>query len=348
MRIFLVSTDAAWRILRQRHVRKGDLGMLNRMMLQVRLGFREAGSICWALFKVMIPIIVIVRVLTVMDWISPLSALLAPFVQVLGLPSEMALVWMSALLTGIYGGIAALNGVQLAMPLTTAQVTVLSVVMLFAHAFPIELAICKQSGFKFFPMFLIRFGTALCTGIVLNLVLSWGQWLQDPAVSFWASSAPDGWVSWVLGESMMLAKIFGIVLLLVFFLKLFRYLGGVAFLETLMRPLLRFIGLSVDAIPVLMVGMLLGISYGGGLIIKEAKSGVLSGRDLALSLVLMSLAHAVIEDTLVLQMTGASIWGVLGVRVLVALVLVGGLARLLTRFPHVLGWFQKEVSHAGK
>jgi spore maturation protein SpmB len=322
--------------------------MLSQLRLQFRLGVREAVAICWTLFKVMIPIIVIVRVLTVMNWIAPLSALLAPFVQVLGLPSEMALVWMSALLTGIYGGIAVLNGVHLAVPLTTAQVTVLSVVMLFAHAFPIELTICKQSGFRFVPMFVIRFGVALLTGVLLNLVLNWGAWLQDPAVSFWSSSTPNGWLGWAHGEVLMLVKIFGIVLLLVFFLKLFRYLGGVAILETMMRPLLRFIGLSVDAIPVLMVGMLLGISYGGGLIINEAKSGVLSGRDLALSLVLMSLAHAVIEDTLILQMTGASIWGVLVVRVLVALVFVGVLAKLWTRFPRFLAWCQKEVPHVGK
>jgi spore maturation protein SpmB len=296
----------------------------------------------------MIPIILIVRLLTVFGLISPLSALLSPFVHILGLPSEISLVWMSALLTGIYGGIAALNGVQLLTPLTTAQVTVLSVVMLFAHAFPVELAICRQAGFKVIPLFLIRFGVALLTGMLLNAILTWGQWLQTPAVSFWTSSAPDGWIAWVRGESMMLTKIFGIVLLLVFFLKLFRYCGGVAIIETLMRPLLRWIGLSVDAIPVLMVGMLLGISYGGGLIIQEAKSGVLSGRDLAVSLVLMSLAHAVIEDTIVLHMTGASIWGVLFVRVGVAIFVVALLATLWTRFPRLLRYFQKEVQYVGK
>ncbi len=310
---------------------------------QIQLGVREACKICWTLFKFMVPIIIIVRVLTVMDWISPLSSLLAPFVWVLGLPSEMGLVWMSALLTGIYGGIAALNGVHLTVPLTAAQMTVLGVVMLFAHAFPVELAICRQSGFRVLPMFAIRFGVALFTGILLNLVLQWGNWLQYPAVSSWKASVPGGWGAWALGEGLMLGKIFGIVLILVFFLKLFRYCGGVALLETVIRPLLRWIGLSVDAIPVLMVGMLLGISYGGGMIISEAKSGTLSGRDLALSLVLMSLSHAVIEDTIVLQMTGASIWGVLGVRVGVSLMIVWGLSFLWTRFPHVLGWFQKEI-----
>lgn len=309
---------------------------------QIQLGVREAVQICWTLFRVMVPIIVIVRILTVMDWISPLAAVLAPFVHILGLPSEMALVWMSALLTGIYGGIAALNGVHLAIPLTAAQMTVLAVVMLFAHAFPVELAICRQSGFRVLPMFVIRFGVALVTGVLLNQVLVWGNWLQYPAVSFWKAAGPHGWTDWALGEVFMLGKIFGIVLLLVFFLKLFRYCGGVALLETLMRPLLRWIGLSVDAIPVLMVGMLLGISYGGGMIISEAKSGNLSGRDLALSLVLMSLAHAVIEDTLVLQMTGASIWGVLGVRVGVSLGVVGLLSVVWARYPRVLGWFQKE------
>lgn len=309
---------------------------------QIPLGVREATKICWTLFRVMVPIIVIVRILTVMDWISPLAAVLAPFVHILGLPSEMALVWMSALLTGIYGGIAVLNGVHLAIPLTAAQMTVLAVVMLFAHAFPVELAICRQSGFRVLPMFVIRFGVALVTGVLLNQVLAWGNWLQYPAVSFWKAEGAHTWTAWAFGEVFMLGKIFGIVLILVFFLKLFRYCGGMALLETLMRPLLRWIGLSVDAIPVLMVGMLLGISYGGGMIISEAKSGNLSGRDLALSLVLMSLAHAVIEDTLVLQMTGASIWGILGVRVGVSLVVVGLLSVVWTRYPRVLGWFQKE------
>ena len=321
---------------------------LNGLFQQVRLGVRESASICWTLFKFMVPIMVIVRLLTVMEWIAPLSALLAPIVHILGLPSEMALVWMSALLTGIYGGITALNGVHLAIPLTTAQVTVLSVVMLFAHAFPVELAICSQSGFKVLPMFAIRFGVALVTGVILNLVLTWGQWLQGPAVSFWKAAEPKGWLSWAMGESVMLGKIFGIVLILVFSLKLFRYCGGVALLETLIRPLLRWLGLSVDAIPVLMVGMLLGISYGGGMIISEAKSEVLSGRDLVLSLVLMSLAHAVIEDTIVLHMAGASILGVLGVRVGVALLFVGVLAMALTHFPHRLRWFQKELGQDAK
>jgi spore maturation protein SpmB len=322
--------------------------VLNDLFRQIQLGVREAAAICGTLFKFMVPIMLIVRLLAVMEWISPLSALLAPFVHVLGLPSEMALVWMSALLTGIYGGIAALNGVHLAIPLTTAQVTVLSVVMLFAHAFPVELAICRQSGFKVLPMFAIRFGVALVTGVMLNLVLTWGQWLQGPAVSFWKAAEPKGWLSWAMGESVMLGKIFGIVLILVFSLKLFRYFGAVALLETLMRPLLRWLGLGVDTIPVLMVGMLLGISYGGGMIIREAKSGVLSGRDLVLSLVLMSLAHAVIEDTLVLHMAGASIWGVLGVRVGVALLVVGLFAMGLTRFPRSLRWFQKELGQDAK
>lgn len=319
-----------------------------QLLLVIQQGLRETGSICWTLFKFMLPISFIVRILTVLDWISPLAGVLSPFVRVLGLPSEMSLVWMSALLTGIYGGIAALSGVVLAEPLTVAQMTVLAVVMLFAHAFPVELAICRQSGFRVLPMFLIRFGMAMLIGSILNLVFVSGDWFQSPAVSFWAvpNSGVKTWEMWALGEGMMYGKIFLIVLTLVFFLRFFRYVGGVAILETLMRPLLRRIGLSVDAVPVLMVGILLGISYGGGLIVNEAKSGVLSGRDLALSLILMSLAHAVIEDTIVLQMTGASVVGILWVRVVASLTFVAILGVILRRRPTWVRFFQKEVGDA--
>ena len=64
------------------------------------------------------------------------------------------------------------------------------------------------------------------------------------------------------------------------------------------------------------IGLTLGLAYGGGLIVKEAKSKLISKKDVFLSLSFMGLSHSLIEDTLLTLAIGASIFGILLGRVL--------------------------------
>jgi len=59
-----------------------------------------------------------------------------------------------------------------------------------------------------------------------------------------------------------------------------------------------------------------GISYGGGIIIKETQSGKLSKKDAFLSVSMMGLSHSLIEDTLLMMTIGASLLGILIGRIL--------------------------------
>ncbi|MBN1675517.1 MAG: hypothetical protein JXR37_31035 [Kiritimatiellae bacterium] len=79
--------------------------------------------------------------------------------------------------------------------------------------------------------------------------------------------------------------------------------------------------------------MTLGLTYGGALIIAEAKSGRLARHDIVSSLALMSLAHSLIEDTLLVLALGANISGVLLARIVFSLLCVLLLARLAARLP---------------
>jgi hypothetical protein len=98
-------------------------------------------------------------------------------------------------------------------------------------------------------------------------------------------------------------------------------------------PVLRLLGLSERAAPLTIVGMTLGITYGGGLIIKESRSGHLSTRDVFFSLALLSLCHSLIEDTFLMVAIGANVWGVLFPRMFFGLAVVFVLARVLGRLP---------------
>jgi hypothetical protein len=88
-----------------------------------------------------------------------------------------------------------------------------------------------------------------------------------------------------------------------------------------------------EAAPLAIIGMTLGISYGGGLLIREVEGGKLSRKDVFIALALMGLCHSVIEDTLVVMVFGAQLSGILWARVIFALVVIFVLARLLKRVP---------------
>jgi hypothetical protein len=93
-----------------------------------------------------------------------------------------------------------------------------------------------------------------------------------------------------------------------------------------MAPVLRVSGLEPAAAPVTTVGVLLGLTYGGALIIEEADRQQFTARTRFLALAWLSLSHSLIEDTLLFLALGADIWIILLGRVVLTMVLVAALA----------------------
>lgn len=93
-------------------------------------------------------------------------------------------------------------------------------------------------------------------------------------------------------------------------------------LSDFFRPLSRPLTISPQATFPLLVGLIFGISYGAGVIIKCAKDGSLSRRDMALVGIFLAVCHAVFEDTLFFVALGADILWVLLFRFFLAALLV--------------------------
>jgi hypothetical protein len=81
----------------------------------------------------------------------------------------------------------------------------------------------------------------------------------------------------------------------------------------------------------LLVGILFGIAYGGGVLMEEKQSGALNKRDALLVGVFLSLCHALIEDTLIFVAVGANLFVILFVRIAFAVLVLLLLARILSR-----------------
>ena len=77
--------------------------------------------------------------------------------------------------------------------------------------------------------------------------------------------------------------------------------------------------------------MTMGIAYGGGLIIHEARSGRLEKKDIFFALALMGLSHALIEDTLLMMALGGHISGLFLGRLIFSVIFIFFLVKLVSR-----------------
>lgn len=99
-----------------------------------------------------------------------------------------------------------------------------------------------------------------------------------------------------------LALIVTAVMIMVEFFQEFKILDK---LTALMSPFTRLLGMSSEANLPLMAGLLLGIGYGGAIILDSTRQGKLSSQDIYLINLFLVLCHSVIEDTLIWAALGA-------------------------------------------
>lgn len=292
-------------------------------------------SLYWELVKIMVPVMVAVKVAVGFGLIEAATVVFAPLMGLVGLPQEMGLVWATAALVNIYGGAAALIGVLPQAPLTVAQVTVLLSMILAAHSMPVEQRVCQKAGAGLVFTTALRLGAALAYGAILNGIYAALDVLQQPVVIAWLpATAPDaGWLEWGANSLITLATIFGIIVALLAVLRLLDASGVTAFLTRALAPVLRAMGIGPQATPLAMVGVLLGLSYGGGLIIREARAGTLAPRDVFLAVCFMAICHSMIEDTLFMIALGGHWSGIVVGRLVFSLVVMAVLARIVHALP---------------
>lgn len=284
------------------------------------------------LFKIMIPVIIFVKLLDMVGGVTLAGELISPIMGIVGLPGEMGLVWASAMITNIYGGLIVFISIAGDVVLSTADVTVLTSMILVAHSLFVEVTIAKKAGVKIWFTLLLRIGGAILFGVLLHHFFRVTQLLQNPAVMTWQPEPRSASLTtWILGQLQNYVLIFSVIFLLLFLMEVLKKSGFLDRINTFLEPGLEFLGMSKKAAPLTIIGLTLGISYGGGLIIKQARSGLLTSKDAFLSVSLMGLSHSLIEDTLLMMTLGGSIIGILFGRIVFTIVILMLLIQVLKK-----------------
>jgi hypothetical protein len=290
----------------------------------------RSGRISLELYKIMIPIIIAVKILQELGLIAWLALPLAPVMHLVGLPGEMGLVWATALVNNIYGSMIVFVSLAGQHDLTVAHVTVLGVMILIAHGLPVELQIVRKSGPRMGFQALLRIGGALLLGWMLFRLYAWGGWLQESSVILWQPEPQsEDLLTWGLGQAQNLVMIFVIITVLSLVMRVFTAIGLTGLCVRLLAPVLRMLGIGPAAGTLTIVGMVMGLAYGGGMIMHEAHSGKVPPKDIFSSLSLMGLSHSVFEDTLLMIVIGGHVSGLLWARLIFTLVVVALLVRMV-------------------
>ncbi len=292
---------------------------------------KETFATSWELIKITVPVVVITKVLEEAGLVVHLSNVLEPVMLLVGLPGIVGIVWATAILTNLYAAMAVFAELSPGLGLTVAQTTVLCSMMLVAHSLPLELSISKKAGAGFVVMGLLRLTGALTLGFLLQNFCSLFSYFQMPAVLlFKAGRKASTLIQWGVEQGWNLLVLVVVIFAIIVIMRVLRAIGFLSLLERLMAPVLPFLGMSPKAAPLTVVGVVMGISYGGVMIIREAQSGRLERSEIFHSLALMGLSHSLVEDTLLMMAMGGSLIGILWGRLLFSLLVVFLMARIIS------------------
>ena len=291
--------------------------------------FDESFQAFYALLKIMVPALIVVKVLETLGAIEVIAAVLSPVMSLLGLPDLLGVVWATALLTNIYAALLVFFGMANDLALTVEHVTILGTLILIGHGIPVEGAVAKRAGVPWLMTIALRVGGALLLGAILHAVYSHIPSFQQPAQFLWQPQPVDDSLSgWLISQVQSLVMVFVIIFVLVALLKLLRHLGVERWIHFALAPFLKMMGIGRAAANVTGIGFTLGLSYGAGLIIKDLDKGVMSRKDACLTICFLGLAHSVVEDTLLIMAMGADLSGILWARLVFSFVVIALLARV--------------------
>jgi spore maturation protein SpmB len=289
-----------------------------RALSAVKSAIRPALKTAWWMVRLTVIVSFAVTVLQHFGAIARMAEILNPIFNLVGLPGESALVFISAYFVNIYSGIA----VAVSLDISLRATTILAVMCLCAHNMIIETAVQKKTGSSAIRMVLLRTLAAFVSAFALNRLLPAEtviNMIQQPVADL---PIKDIAVKWLLLTGELAIRMFVLILSLNILQRLLSEFGIIRILSKLMRPVLKIFGLPAKTSFLWIVANVLGLAYGAAVMIEEAEQGKVSKRDIDLLNHHIAISHSNIEDIALFWAIGVGVWWMLIPRWILAAIAV--------------------------
>ena len=271
----------------------------------LRTSFKSA----WIILKLVIPIYILADILYFYNTLSYVAFLVEPFTSMIGLPSETSLAIISGIFLNLYAAVA------FAAPLdmTPHQWSILAVFLGVCHSLVVESVIMKKIGISNIYSYSLRFFAGLFLAYLTYLMPS--SWFEASlSEAIFEKQTYDTIGNLLIGStSSALSLSVKIIILITTLIFIMDFIKTRKFILKSKKNVSK--GFSIT------VGIFLGITYGAGILIEEAKSGAIKREDLFYIGTFLMICHAIIEDTLLFVIFGADFTMVIAIRTIAAIIL---------------------------
>ena len=128
---------------------------------------KQALKVSWMLLKIYIPISFLTAFLDQVGFLDLIEPVFEPFMKLLGLPGDAALVLLAAWVNNLFAAIAAASVIDL----TFRQITIIAIITGFAHNLILETTILMKLKMGRIGIAFTRIVFSLLMGMLLNLIM---------------------------------------------------------------------------------------------------------------------------------------------------------------------------------
>jgi hypothetical protein len=269
------------------------------------------------IMKILVPVSLFTALLAWNGWLGHLDFLFQPVMSILSLPAMATLPLLIGMLTGIYGGIAAMS----VLPFSHDQMTLMAIFLLIAHNLIQEGMVQAKSGIHPVKATLFRLVAATFTVIAVAPFFDVTMTASEKTGSSLEMTRPliEALQEWGLTTFSLSIKIFVIIMCILTLLEVLKTLDLISPMVRVLSPLLKIMGLDQKVGFLWLTAVIFGVAYGGAVIVEEVKAGHLTKEELEELHLSIGINHALVEDPSLFLSLGLSPFWLWVPRVIVAI-----------------------------
>ena len=276
---------------------------------QIIKSTKDALPIIILILKLVIPFYILGNLLIYFELLPIIAAWFEPLTKILDLPSSTSIALAAGIFINLYAAIA------FAAPLGLSgyEWTILGIFLGVAHNMIVECLIIKKLGIALWYSVPLRIIIAYIAVLpVLFMPKSWFRSEPLLLMNFEQKSYDN--LNDLILSSLYEASILAIQVVFLVWLIIIAidFVKNTQWMISYQK--------KVDSAFSIFVGLILGLTYGSGILIKEAKAGHMAKSQIFFVATFLMICHAVIEDPMLFVIMGASFWVLIINRLVLAVI----------------------------